>query len=521
MKSRILITVAAVVAMFVSSCQDATNIEQPGSRNDDALVFRTADDIERGVLGLYASFPAESEIDFVSFFTDEIAVGEGNGGQGVNSGEWRFFMDGGNGFAASTWRSYYNIINRVNRLLVRSDELIAEGGDEVSLNLSKANMRAIRAYANMKLFAYFTPDYTNPNGMSVIKLDFLQTDDYERYEERASVQEIVSFIEEDVEYVMNSSISDNAVGSENNVYVSKAFAQAVLARLYSMTENLPKLNEALTSSELSAYSLANVAQYSMMFGQDNTLLDGIPEIIFRLKRTNQDGNRVASAWYATRVDPRYGGVYMEIGRNLYNELDMLDPDNQGKAATITRDDMRYSVNVLSSSSPRSNYQNLTYENYLDTDLLYIGKYPGNANDPLQNDIQIFRHAEMLLLKAEYFVMNGQWAEVEGVIQELRNTRSRTQVAKSMPVITNEQSAWKAILDERQIEFAFEGHRYLDVKRLGLKAGLTEFFVRDNMDCLEYNACSLPLNEAHKLTLPIPRTELQANPAIRDQQNPGY
>src|SRR5690606_25594123 len=97
------------------------------------------------------------------------------------------------------------------------------------------------------------------------------------------------------------------------------------------------------------------------------------------------------------------------------------------------------------------------------DLLYIGKYPGNANDPLQNDIQIFRHAEMLLLKAEYLVMNGQWSEVEGVIKELRDARSRTQEAKSMPIITDEQSAWKAILDERRVEFAFEGHRYLDVK----------------------------------------------------------
>lgn len=521
MKNKILITVAAVVAMFVTSCQDATNVDQPGTRNDDALVFRTADDIERGVWGLYASFPAESEIDFVSFFTDEIAVGEGNGGQGVNSGEWRFFMDGGNSFAASTWQTYYNIINRVNRLLARADELIEEGGDEASLNLSKANMRAIRAYANMKLFAYFTPDYTNPNGLSIMKLDFLQTDDYERYEERATVREIVSFIEEDVEYVMSSNIADNAVASENNVYVSKAFVQAVLARLYSMTEELPKMNDALNSPALSGYSLANVAQYSMMFGQDNTLLDEIPEIIFRLKRTNEDGNRVASAWYATRVDPRYGGVYMEIGRSLYNELDLLDPDNQGSAADITRDDMRYSVNVLTSSKPHSNYQNLSYESYLNNDLLYIGKYPGNANDPLQNDIQIFRHAEMLLLKAEYLVMNGQWSEVEGVIKELRDARSRTQEAKSMPIITDEQSAWKAILDERRVEFAFEGHRYLDVKRLGHKAGLTEFFVRDNMDCLEYNACSLPLNEAYKLTLPIPRTELQANPAIRDQQNPGY
>src|SRR5690606_36339841 len=129
-------------------------------------------------------------------------------------------------------------------------------------------------------FAYFTPDYTNPNGLSVIKLDFLQTDDYERYEKRETVQQIVSFIEDDAEYVLNSNIESGSI-SENNVYVSKAFVQAVLVKLYAMTEDLPKLNDALNSSELASYSLANPAQYSMMFGQDNSLLDNIPEIIFR------------------------------------------------------------------------------------------------------------------------------------------------------------------------------------------------------------------------------------------------
>lgn len=520
MKNKIIIAIAAIAVAFVSSCQDATDVSQPGTRNDDALVYKTAGDIERGVMGIYSSIPAESEIDFVSFFTDEIAPGEGNGGQGVNSGEWRFFMDGGNAYAASTWTSYYNIINRINRLLNRIDELIAEGESEADMNLAKAKLRAFRAYANMKLFAYFTPDYTNPNGLSVIKLDFLQTDDYERYEKRETVQQIVSFIEDDAEYVLNSNIESGSI-SENNVYVSKAFVQAVLVKLYAMTEDLPKLNDALNSSELASYSLANPAQYSMMFGQDNSLLDNIPEIIFRLKRTNGDGNRVALSWYASRVDPRYGGVYMEIGRSLYNELNALDPDNANSPASVTRDDMRYSENVLTSSQPQTNYTNLSYEQYIDRDLLYIGKYKGNSNDPLQNDIQIFRYADILLTKAEYLIMNGQWADVEPIIKQIRDARSRTGSAKSMPTITDEQSAWRAILDERRLEFAFEGHRYLDVKRLGAKAGLTEYFVRDNMDCTEYNACSLPLNESHKLTLPIPRTEIQANPAIRDQQNPGY
>ena len=520
MKNKILIAIAAVAMMFVS-CQDALEVEQPGTVNDDTLVFRNAADLERGVHGLYASLPGESQVSFVSFFTDEIAIADGNGGQGINDGSWRFFMDGGNSFASSTWERYYNIINRINRLLHRADELIDEGENASEINLSKAKMRAIRAYANMKLFAYFTPDYTDPNGLSVIKFDFLQTDEYDRYESRATVQEIVDFIEEDVQYVMDSNLTQYAAATAENVYVTKAFAQAVLVKLYSMTENTTGLLAALDSSVLAPYSLSTPAQYSLMFGNDNSFLDTNPEIIFRLKRVYGDGNAVASAWYPSRVDPDYG-VYMEIGRSLYNELDNLDPATANQARTVTRDDVRYGVNVLGSSTPYLNgYQNLSYDQYIARDLLYIGKYPGNSDAALQNDIEIFRHADMLLARAEYLVLNGQWNDVEPIIQELRNARSRTATAQSMPTINNEQDAWKAILEERRLEFAFEGHRYLDMKRLGEKAGLTEFFVRDNADCTEYNVCSIPASESHKLTLPIPITELQANPAIRDQQNPGY
>src|SRR5690554_2359988 len=115
-------------------------------------------------------------------------------------------------------------------------------------------------------------------------------------------------------------------------------------------------------------------------------------------------------------------------------------------------------------------------------------------------------------------MVGQWADVELIIEEIRTARSRTNTPNLMPTITDEQSAWNAILNERRIEFAFEGHRYLDVKRLGTKAGVG--FVRDPQDCVRNSACELDPND-YKMTLPIPRAEVIANPNIAQNQNPGY
>ena len=69
-----------------------------------------------------------------------------------------------------------------------------------------------------------------------------------------------------------------------------------------------------------------------------------------------------------------------------------------------------------------------------------------------------------------------------------------------------------IITERRKELAFEGDRYLDMQRLK----------RDIMRSVNYPAAarSIPYSNFRRL-FPIPQAELDANPNIRDQQNPGW
>src|SRR5690606_17851888 len=91
------------------------------------------------------------------------------------------------------------ILNRIDEMMVGLNPSVAADKASIDeLNNHKAHIYALRAYSHYKLFAFFTPDYTNPNGLSVIKFDFLQTDDYKRFEKRSTVSEIVKFIEDDI-----------------------------------------------------------------------------------------------------------------------------------------------------------------------------------------------------------------------------------------------------------------------------------------------------------------------------------
>lgn len=527
MKNKFIIILSAFAFLTaVTSCQDAHNVEQPGYDNatDDTKVFRNNKDVERGILGLYASLSNEDEIEFVSYFTDELGIAADNGGQGINDGSWRFLMTPGNSFASSAWTRYYNVINRSNRLLKRIDELKEVETDQslvTQYDLNRARILAIRAYSNLKLFSYYTPDYTNPSGLSIIKFDFYHTDDYTRHEKRATVQEIVSFIEEDIEEVLlpGNAPMDTFMDANDSAYVTQNFARTILVKLYSMIERPDLVHQ--YADQITGKSLSTPLDYIMLFDKDKEDLPQHQEVIFRLNRVFNDGNRVAAAWFEIAADPARGYALMDIGRALYNKLDELDPTKTGQGTGVSRNDLRYSVNVSSASQPQSNYMNMPYNTFKNRDLLYIGKYPGNDQNTLQNDIMIFRYADVLLSKAEAYAMENNFAAVLSTIQELRESRSMSPSDITLPTITDEESAWMAILEERQVEFAFEGHRYLDVKRLGKKAGLASYFQRDSKDCDEYNVCSVPLSDEFKLTLPIPRSETQSNPVIRDQQNPGY
>ncbi|MFW5726866.1 MAG: RagB/SusD family nutrient uptake outer membrane protein, partial [bacterium] len=90
--------------------------------------------------------------------------------------------------------------------------------------------------------------------------------------------------------------------------------------------------------------------------------------------------------------------------------------------------------------------------------------------------------------------------------------------QSAPVFASQQAAYAGVLEERRVELAFEGHRWLDLKRLGADANAQ--IDRDPLDCAITGACTLPIDD-HRFTLPIPLVEINANSVIAEQQNPGY
>ncbi|MGL2963179.1 RagB/SusD family nutrient uptake outer membrane protein [Flavobacterium sp. RSB2_4_14] len=185
------------------------------------------------------------------------------------------------------------------------------------------------------------------------------------------------------------------------------------------------------------------------------------------------------------------------------------------AAKANYGDIRYTTNVHPTSIIDYNYTTST--DFRNTDKLCFRKYPGTTtNGLLVNDMKICRLSEMYLIKAEALVATGDLAGAAAAVKAVRDARSNR--VQPLPVFANATDGYKAVLNERRIEFMCEGYRFLDLKRLGGVAN--EGILRDPQDCAVNGACSLPVTD-YRFALPIPTVESNANGAILATQNPGY
>jgi len=556
---KVVLTIFSAFALL-TSCQDAYEIDQPGYVTDGSEVFTDVASVERALSGIYGMLNTETRIKFETVFTDEVGIGVNNGGAGINDGSYNFVLLSTNGYAESIWYGNYTTINNINRLFRVIDGLIVkeeEGSpNRQRFEKAKAELYGLRAYCNLVLFSYYTPDYKNPAGLSIMKLDYEHTD-LNVTIPRSNVADIKKFIEDDIAEA-NKYYGDQGYNLAENHFITKGALDAMLVKLYSMTEDYDNVIDIASDIiDSNIHTLATGNDYVEMYhvkdrfndedmvweNGGSTVQKNNPEIIFRLRRAVNQSYTISDIWYTNQIGSS-GNTSFEMGRSLYNEFDKLDPTKTGQPVYdpalkndfdvpyyiyLERSDVRFKTNLFSDSEAKANYKSLSQTAYIANDKLFIGKYRERAENRMQADMMVFRFSDILLALAEARAAKGQitgtvavgdYSNVESIIYNIRTARlnpdSGVTEPNGMPVITNAQSAWKAILNERRMEFAFEGHRYLDVKRIGEKANVG--FERDEKDCERNGACELAPRD-YKLTLPIPRNEMLSNAKM--VQNPGY
>ncbi|WP_144281873.1 RagB/SusD family nutrient uptake outer membrane protein [Chryseobacterium echinoideorum] len=514
MKKILYITAAVFSLSFISCSEELMETYAPGALVEETAI-QNADELQLFLNTTYTGLTSRSQSAFVSVFTDEASIAFDNGGQGLND-DYVFFLNPLSNGPESIWANNYANLARINRILILADKLPSTTAVEKNkINKIKAEALTLRAYCHLTILSYFTTDMKNPNALAGILADRVFVVDDNDFPRNTNAQ-FYSLIQSDLTTAITlfDGLTSNLF---SNIYANKFFAQGLKARAYAYAGDYSDAETwANTVINNSGLVLANYNNYPSVFLTESNSIN--TEVIFKFKRLatqNAQASNLHNAWY--NGSPSVAGApFFELSRALYNKLDL----NDTRYRTLVHPNSIIDPNYATSSNVRSS-DRLLLNKHGGTLTLNGTPWASTASNANNNDIKIMRLSEMYLIKAEARANSNDLVGVATAIKALRDNRFIS--PQVLPTYATVTEAWKAILDERRIEFAFEGYRFIDIKRLGTLAnsGIDRHPADYQSSTANYpaaNPSNLPLN-SYKWALPIPTIETKVNSAI--QQNPGY
>jgi len=456
MKNKFLIILAFVFALpFFQGCKENLELD-PFTALDASIGFKTKQDVEAALLGCY------SAVQNANYYGLRFwAFGDLYTGTLTHTGTFPSFAQfanrnllANNVEITNMWNSIYVGINRANNVIAS-----APGVDDPSFNLNNTlgEARLLRAFHYFNLISVFggTPNGFNMNGegVPIFTTPTLASGDAVP-KARASEAEVWTLILDDLNFALANLNENNGIGRLN-----KQSAMALKARMHLLRREYA---EAATAAESviasNRFSLLPGASYANIWLSKNS-----SETIWELQFDANNTNAIAFFYYPTA----------QGGRNeITSSAALRDLHEAG--------DLRLPVNVTTT-----------------VPLNKTLKYTRVAGE---DNVQIIRLAEMHLIRAEALARRNSSADdITNALAALNTIRNRA----GLPNFTSTDPAEiiAAVLKERVIEFAHEGHRWIDIRRTGAFA-------------------SIGITQEFRTLWPIPEREVDTSAGVI-KQNAGY
>ncbi len=468
------IIIASIAFTSMVSCEKLVNIQETDLIAGD-IALKTVSNVEAAVLGGYNVVSTDMSILLNSTFADEVARSEFY--NATTTHEWQYgSVDIGirDNFVALS--PNFRIIDRVNRVL----RVVATADStRVGDNVKRARLRGealfLRAYAHFELFQFYCNNY-DPAGLGMPYLETPSIIGAPRINMGVYFQKLLADIAEAKTLVPNNLTDINRA--------SFASVSALHARVALYMRDWAN-EERFSTDAIAATPLSTRANFTGIWTDANA-----GEVLFRIVRTNTIGARIGSLFRGTSASAtQIGTVTWQPSEKLWSSYDQVN-------------DIRFSAYLR--SEPLLASRNATR-------LInkYAGTAYGTANENVANG-KAFRTSEMFLIRAEARAEQNNFAGATSDLNTLRAARISNYV--NVADFTAKPAAIDAILLERFKELPFEGHRFFDIKRRSLAV------TRLAVDAPSPTGTSLSANN-FRFVLPIPLTEIQANPAM--VQNPNY
>lgn len=513
-----------ILSMVISSCEKNIDL-QPYNQVSETAAFKTPELIALTVTGMYQAAQlgyydaAYRGYPFGAAFVEQ---GDNRGEDVVNTATFYQLTYTATYSTTSAnnvnyWKDSYRLLNRCN--IVIDGVQAAAKANVISSTLAnqyEGEARLLRAMTYHELLVHFARPYKETaagthQGVPFFDKPFTSQQAIEAgmATGRSTVAEVYAKIIADLDFAeTNLPLKAALTGNAKITRATKGAAVAEKTRVY-----LHMLDADKVISEGTKFISGTLAgTYALTADPSGPFANpyGNTESIFGMENsaTNNPGVNasLASMYGATSIGGR--------------ALVCMSPIIWRNPSWLTDDKRRTDVAMTLKSS---------------TGVVFTNKYkdPVNKTDPSP----MIRYAEVLLNLAEAYARKG---DVDNGLKYLNLVRNRALATPATQAYTaasfkDNVELLGAILTERRIEFAMEGRRWPDIHRLqkdpyfpinGIPAKMANALPKGTDYTLgtpytgTLGTPAIPYSD-FRFLWPIPQDEVNANPTLAAQQNPGW
>ena len=499
---KILFSLCALAMMFVTAC----NLDlKPTSSISTEEALRSMDDAQKLRRDIYItmrnSLTSGAPVYLMELMSDSF---HGSITYGNRNGEYyKWEMRSTFGNVESLWESAYYLVMLANFLEGGIPALQAEAttAEKAQYDVILGECAFAKAYSMFILAELFCKNYSSnassDYGVMLSDETFATPSDQSTYVGRSSLAETYEYIERNLSKA--EQLLGSVTGSEGSIYLTVDAVKAMQARVA-----LTKGDYAKAASLAAA--LADGGRYPLLTSQAE----------FDALWTNDSGKECITQFWAsfdsTPNTDDYGYIQYTGGLYAPNYI-----PEKWIVDAYDKNDLRFTTWFHRTQVNLGNFSGTVYLCF---------KFPGNpelmastgASTYIQK-IKPFRIAEQYLIAAEGYAMAGQAEQACTYLNRLRASRIPGYADRHY---TGDELMAQIKL-ERARELYGEGFRFKDLKRWN--QGFARSEAQDKNLVIDAGSTHTELLSRDAgdpfFVWPIPQAEIDSNPQIRSQQNPGY
>ncbi|MEL6649562.1 MAG: RagB/SusD family nutrient uptake outer membrane protein [Bacteroidota bacterium] len=483
----------SLILFVVAGCDEGFLETTDRNNINSASFYSNAEEAVQAVNAVYGGLQNQGLYQRSAYFLLDFSANEGAATQNTQQDPQQlldYTWTNTNVHVVQFWRDNFLTIGRANTVLEKVPGI--EDMDETLRSRVLAEARFLRGLSYLNLVINFggVPLRLDENPESKISTNW----------PRASVAEVYAQVESDLNFAKDNLPARSEYDAADLGRATSGAAAGLLGRAFvyqeKWSEAITVLNEVINSGE---YRLLDL---DALMEQFNGISENSEESLFEVQFENGLGE--AGAPWAVDVNTGWGG----------NTEGTFRPKEYGIPSFYNCKASNDMVDAFETDDPRlsqffyvdgSTIRNQPYD--FATFGFGVRKYAEETPDataPLDDgfiNAVVIRYAEVLLLKAEAELRNGNAAGAVDLINQVR--RRADPSGNILADIATADDVEAALIQERRVELCFELHRRIDVVRWGL--GPQVFG-------------SKFVSGKHEL-FPIPAQEMETNAEMT--QNPGY